>query len=158
MYITKRKILNDLGKGVDQTQWLDHLTPREQDVIRSTLEGLTAAMISKQLRISEKSVFRARHSAVKKLEKTSNAQSELTKEQDSVRTDPGTIWDSPRVKAILERPAGTPIDLSGLHEEERHALARAAQGMWADHPEITDSVKWVRELRQGWSIRFPEKK
>ena len=59
------------------------------------------------------------------------------------------VWDSPRVKAILERPEGTPIDLSTLTEEERDALAREAQGMWADHPEITDSAQWVRELWTG---------
>lgn len=134
------------------------MTPREQDVIRLTFEGLSVVMMAKQLRISESSVYRTRHSAVNKLQKASNAQSEAKREQDSVPTDPETVWDSPRVKAILERPVGTPIDLSSLTEEERHALAREAKGMWADHPEITDSVKWVRELRQGWSIRFPDKK
>ena len=60
-----------------------------------------------------------------------------------------SIWDSPRVKAILERPKGTPIDVSGLTEKERDALFREAASMWADHPEIKDSVEWVRELRKG---------
>ena len=67
-----------------------------------------------------------------------------------------SIWNSPRVKEILERPAGAPIDLSGLTEEERDTLAREAKGMWADHPEITDSVQWVRGLRQGLSKILPE--
>lgn len=62
---------------------------------------------------------------------------------------PFSVWDSPRVKAILERPEGTPIDISGLTDEERDALAREAKGMWADHPYIKDSVEWVRGLRQG---------
>jgi hypothetical protein len=57
------------------------------------------------------------------------------------------VWDSPRVKAILEQSEDAPIDLSGLTEEERDALAREAKGMWADHPYIKDSVEWVRELR-----------
>lgn len=141
---------------MDRSQWLDHLTPREQDVIRLTLEGLSGVMIAKHLRISEKSVFRTRRSAVNKLEKAGSAQAEFTNQQDSERKERGTVWDSPRVKAILERPAGTPIDLSGLHEEERHALAREARGMWSDHPEISDSVKWVRELREGLSRTFPD--
>lgn len=71
-------------------------------------------------------------------------------------TKPSWVWDSPRVKAILERPEGTPIDLSGLTQEERDALFEDARGMWADHPEITDSVEWVRGLREGLSKRFRE--
>lgn len=59
------------------------------------------------------------------------------------------IWDSLRVKAILERPEGTPIDLSELTEDESDTLAREAKGMWADHPFIKDSVEWVRALRMG---------
>ena len=65
--------------------------------------------------------------------------------------DSSKVWESPRVKAILERPEGTPIDLSGLTGEEVTALFIQAKGMWSDHPEIKDSVKWVRELRQGLS-------
>ena len=49
----------------------------------------------------------------------------------------------------MERPAGAPIDLSGLSEEEIDSLAREAKGMWADHPFIKDSVEWVRELRRS---------
>jgi hypothetical protein len=68
--------------------------------------------------------------------------------------DSSAVWDSPRVKAILERPEGTPIDISGLTQAEIDALAREARGMWADHPEIKDSVKWVRGLRRGLSRTF----
>ena len=68
--------------------------------------------------------------------------------------DSSKVWDSPRVKAILERPEGTPIDLSGLTQEERDALFIDAKGMWADHPDIKDSVEWVRQLRWGLSKRF----
>jgi hypothetical protein len=64
-------------------------------------------------------------------------------------SDSSKVWDSPRVKAILERPEGTPIDISGLTPEEIDALAREARGMWADHPFIKDSVKWVRQVRRG---------
>ena len=68
--------------------------------------------------------------------------------------DSSKVWESPRVKAIIERPEGTPIDLSGLTQEERDALFREAKGMWSDHPEIKDSVKWVRQLRWGLSKCF----
>lgn len=66
------------------------------------------------------------------------------------------IWDSPRVKAILNRPTGTLIDLSDLNEEEIEALIGEAKGMWADHSEITDSVQWVRGLREGLTQNYPE--
>jgi len=72
------------------------------------------------------------------------------------RTDSSWVWDSPRVKAILERPEGTPLDISGLTDEERETLAREAKGMWADHPYIKDSVKWVRELRRSLYRGMPE--
>ena len=71
--------------------------------------------------------------------------------------DSSKVWESPRVKAILERPEGTPIDISGLTDEEMAALFIEAKGMWSDHPEIKDSVKWVRELRRGLSSRFFKK-
>ena len=71
--------------------------------------------------------------------------------------DSSKVWGSPRVKAILERPEGTPIDLCGLTGEEVAALFIEAKGMWSDHPEIKDSVRWVRELRQGLSRRFFKK-
>ena len=66
------------------------------------------------------------------------------------------IWSSPRIKAILERPEGSPIDLSGLTEEERGTLVESAKGMWADHTEITDSVQWVRTFREGWPGSSPD--
>ena len=68
---------------------------------------------------------------------------------ESSSVDSSSVWDSPRVKAILDRPEGTPIDLSGLTQDERDTLAREARGMWADHPFIKDSVEWVRELRRS---------
>ena len=71
--------------------------------------------------------------------------------------DSSIVWESPSVKAILKRPEGTPIDLSGLTDEEVAALFIEAKGMWSDHPEIKDSVKWVRELRQGLSRGFFKK-
>ena len=94
---------------------------------------------------------------LKDVGKASDPLIEPTRQPKSAGKERGTVWDSPRVKAILERPAGTPIDLSGLREEERHALAREAKGMWVDHPEITDSVEWVRGLREGLSRSFRDK-
>jgi hypothetical protein len=76
--------------------------------------------------------------------------------KDTQGTRRSSIWDSPRVKAILKRPEGTPVDLSGLTEEEIYALATEARGMWSNHPEITDSVQWVRDLREGLSKGFLE--
>ena len=61
------------------------------------------------------------------------------------------VWESPRVRAILEQPMGTAIDLSVLTEKEREQLLSDARGMWADHTEIKDSVKWVRRMRKGLS-------
>ena len=73
-----------------------------------------------------------------------------------VDTNRASIWDSPRVKAILEQPEDAPIDLSGLTQEEINALALDAKGMWADHPYIKDSVEWVRELRKSLFRGIPE--
>ena len=80
----------------------------------------------------------------------------MRKKLQKSQEDSSWLWDSPRVKAILEQPEGTPIDISKLTEEEIDALAREAKGMWADHPEIKDSVEWVRELRQGLYRGIPE--
>ena len=63
----------------------------------------------------------------------------------------GNPQGSRRFKAGL---MGTPIDLSGLTQPEHDALLADAKGMWADHPDIKDPVKWVRELREGLSKRF----
>ena len=71
--------------------------------------------------------------------------------------DSSKVWESPRVKAIVERPEGTPLDISGLTDAEVNCLFLEARGMWTDHPEIRDSVKWVREIRRGLSRKFPEK-
>lgn len=80
------------------------------------------------------------------------------KGRGEIKVAPGTtssnIWDSPRIIAILERPKGTPIDLSELTKAERDAILEDAKGIWADHPDIKDSVTWVRELREGLSDRF----
>ena len=38
---------------------------------------------------------------------------------------------------------------NGNIEEEIAALAQEAGGMWADHPDINESVGWVRSLREG---------
>jgi hypothetical protein len=63
--------------------------------------------------------------------------------------DSSKVWDSPRVKAILEQPEDLPIHLSQLTKEEIDFLAQEARGMWIDHPYIKDSVEWIRELRRG---------
>ena len=39
------------------------------------------------------------------------------------------------------------LDLSGKSREEIIALAKEAEGMWSDHPDIKDSVSWVRAIR-----------
>ena len=52
--------------------------------------------------------------------------------------DSSKVWESPRVKAILDRPEGTPIDISGLTDAEVNDLFLEARGMWTDHPEIRE--------------------
>jgi len=59
------------------------------------------------------------------------------------------VWDSPGVKEMLEQPEGSSIDLSQLTEEEIDFLAQEAHGMWIDHPDIGDSVEWIRDVRKG---------
>ena len=71
--------------------------------------------------------------------------------------DSSKAWQLPRARAILERPEDTPIDISKLTDAEVNALFLEAKGMWADHPEIKDPVKWVTELSQGLSRTFLEK-
>ena len=142
------------------------LTRRELVVIGlNYCLGLSTTDIAEVLGISTATVFRARRSALSKLRELRDS-TEVRKDDDERPSDvpasgpkrepivDSPLWDSPRVKAILERPPGAPIDLSGLTEEERDALLAEAKGMWADHPDIKDSVKWVRELREGLSKRF----
>lgn len=73
----------------------------------------------------------------------------LTQVFIDAQISPESVWDSPRVKAILEQPGDAPIDLSQLTVEEINALARGAKGIWAEHPDIGDSVEWVRSLREN---------
>jgi hypothetical protein len=80
----------------------------------------------------------------------------MRKKLQKSQKDSSWVWDSPRVKAILEQPEGTPIDISKLTEEEVDALAREAKGMWADHLFIKDLVKWVRGLRKGLFRGIPK--
>ena len=80
-----------------------------------------------------------------------------SKQLPELDQDSSKVWESPRVKAILERPEGTPIDISGLTEAEVNDLFLEAKGMWTNHPEIKDSVKWIRGLRRGLSRKFPAK-
>ena len=152
----KRKILEYLRDGAAPDRWGRLLTPREQEVIRLTAAGQSGTMIAKELGISRATISRAKHSAAKKLEAISISQPEALHMSEPSSVDSLSVWDSPRVKAILERPEGTEIDLSGLTQDERDALVREAKGMWADHPEITDSVEWVRGLREGLSRSFPD--
>ena len=93
----------------------------------------------------------AMHDVIAAVHKGDVTLSELESSDKHERSSPpdvesSWVWESPRVKAILERPEGTPIDLSGLTPEERDALFEGARGMWVDHSEITDPVGWVRGL------------
>lgn len=152
----KRKILKYLRDGAAHDRWGRLLTAREQEVIRLTAAGESRAMIAKELGMSRAAISRARYSAVKKLAAIGNSQTEAPDMPEPSSVDPLTVWESPRVKAILERPEGTPIDLSGLTQDERDALAREAKGMWADHPFIKDSVEWVRGLWDSPDPSLPE--
>ncbi len=73
-----------------------------------------------------------------------------TKERDT-----SWVWKSPRVKKLMAQPFGSPVDFSGLTEEERLALAWESLGMWADRKDMEDSVMWVRKLRRGRKLDWP---
>ena len=153
-----------------------HLTSREREVLQLIADGLRTEEIATRLNISSRMVNNLHHHIYTKMGVSSYIQAvHLAQKLNMLPMPPGFdseentghaqaepsessswVWDSPRVKAILERPEGTPIDLSGLTQEERAALFREARGMWSDHPYIRDSVEWVRGLREGLSKSFQE--
>jgi DNA-binding CsgD family transcriptional regulator len=145
------------------------LTQREVEVLRLIGSGKSNREIAEQLAIAEGSVRRHVNNIYNKTGATNRTEAGAYAFQQGLvgdtftalaenltprRANTSWVWNSPRVKAILERPKGTPIDLSGLTEAERDALFKEAKGMWADHPEIKDSVEWVRGLREGLSKSF----
>ncbi len=78
--------------------------------------------------------------------------SEVSQRIPHRRDEHPEIWNSPVVKELLAQPVGSPVDLSGLSREEIVQLAREAKGMWKDRPEMKDSVKYVRKLREWRDI------
>ena len=139
---------------------------REQD--KSGGRMLTVSQVARLLNVhpntvrswADQSLLKAYRSSPKRhrlfdlvdIERYSQTKRHAADTRAAKTTAKSKIWDSPRVKAILNRAQGTPIDLSGLTEAERGTLAREAKGMWADHPEVTDSVTWVKELWTGRSF------
>ena len=54
----------------------------------------------------------------------------------------------------LEEKNETKLAIDELTQEEIYDLARNAAGIWKDHPQIKDSVEWVRMLRESLSRRI----
>ncbi len=153
-----------------------HLTDRELGILREMVKGLSIKEIASKLDVSQSTLKVSRSRIYKKLQVSSATQAVRLVNEFNLLTNPlrldiretngqtspqagraaSWVWDSPRVKAILEQPEGTPIDLSALTEDERDELARDAKGMWADHPYIKDSVEWVRDLRKSLFKGIPE--
>jgi hypothetical protein len=45
---------------------------------------------------------------------------------------------------------GYGMQVAEVHSTKKaKSLAREAAGIWSDHPDIKDSVEWVRNLREG---------
>jgi hypothetical protein len=55
-----------------------------------------------------------------------------------------SIWDKPRIKAMLEEPIGAPVSLT---HEEALAIAREAFGK---RPDLPPGEEYVRSLRPIW--------
>lgn len=85
------------------------------------------------------------------VEETSDAQNEKA---HAVKAR-STLWNSPVVKTILSLPEGDAVEFAELTPDEINALSEDAKGVWSDHPDIRDSVEWVRELRAGLSTVVP---
>ncbi|GEM_PF-4533370 len=86
----------------------------------------------------------------------------VIKNKRLVVEEPVDLPDGTEVEVEVHPAPPTPPDLVAILKELRHlrapvdeetnqALAREAQGMWKDHPDIKDSVSWVRAIRQGLS-------
>jgi len=56
----------------------------------------------------------------------------------------GSIWDEPRIKAMLEEPLGTPVHLK---REEAIAITREAFG---SRPDLPPGDEYVRRLKPMW--------
>jgi hypothetical protein len=68
------------------------------------------------------------------------------KAKATVRPTRGSIWDTPRVKAMLAQPVGSPIDLTPTE------LQAILQDM-IDNPPPYDAEKAERDLRELRKIR-----
>jgi hypothetical protein len=65
-----------------------------------------------------------------------------------------SIWDSPKVKALLDQPLGTPVNLDDFTDDEKRQLAIGAfgrgKGRW---PSGVEYVKKVRHVWKGLAKR-----
>jgi len=57
----------------------------------------------------------------------------------------GSIWDEPRIKAMLEEPLGAPVSLT---DEEADAIAKEAFGK---RPDLPPGEEYVRQVRNVWA-------
>jgi hypothetical protein len=74
-------------------------------------------------------------------------QSARPRRKAPARGKPGSIWDTPRIKAMAAEPIGSPIDVT---PEEARVLAKEAfgrgRGRW---PTGVEYVKRVRYIWKG---------
>lgn len=63
--------------------------------------------------------------------------------KDKIQNTISSIWDTPKLKSMLEQPLGAPIELTF---EEANEIVRLAAGRRPDLPAGKELVKEVREL------------
>jgi hypothetical protein len=61
------------------------------------------------------------------------------------RETAGSIWDKPRIKAMLAQPVGTPVPLT---KEEALAIARDSFGRGQGR--FPDGIEYVNRVREIW--------
>lgn len=57
----------------------------------------------------------------------------------------GSIWDEPRIKAMLEEPLGAPVSLT---DEDADAIAKEAFGK---RPDLPPGKEYLRQVRSVWA-------
>ena len=62
----------------------------------------------------------------------------------SSRRKTGSIWDTPKLRAMRKEPVGAPVDLT---KEEALAVAKEAFGK---RPDLPSGEEYVRRLKPIW--------
>jgi hypothetical protein len=67
----------------------------------------------------------------------------MVREKKAKRPKPGSIWEDPRYRRILEEPIGT----SSLSNEEIEAIIKAGFGR---RPDLPSGSEYVHSLKKIW--------